>query len=359
MEGAFAGCRLSFNPRYVPAPEQRGLFRHVAGLVTLLMVTTATAEISFPSLPHTHVSHKRMSSLQRAEQGLCASVKLLCTSIYLNGKRAVTALRMPVSRSNWIHPDLASGALLGPPCGQTSLEEPCSTLLGQGQRVQRAVPGDGIPLLQGRQSQWCSRITALPLASWVGSFTHPGSTPALSNVCSSFCGPLPAELSTSRSSSCQLMSVQSREPAQTLFCSPLAWPLGWLMRTVVVLESQEVPMPSGVQHTAHSPACPGGDDAPSHPYPQGLFCTSVSVQLGLKRWRWGRISGTLNVSLHGPVFCRILVQKSCEGELGGNNRLQHLQLQRDCPRAVPGLGLQPSLGQVPLKQGMVMLLPVL
>lgn len=43
-------------------------------------------------------------------------------------------------------------------------------------------------------------------------------------------------------------------------------------------------------------------------------------------------------------------------ELGGNNWLQQLQLQRDCPRAASGLGLQPLLGQVPSKRGMVMLL---
>lgn len=63
MEGAFTGCRLAFNPRYVQAPEQKGLLRHVAALVMLMMVTTATAEIIFPSLPYMHVSHKRTGSL--------------------------------------------------------------------------------------------------------------------------------------------------------------------------------------------------------------------------------------------------------------------------------------------------------
>lgn len=46
-------------------------------------------------------------------------------------------------------------------------------------------------------------------------------------------------------------------------------------------------------------------------------------------------------------------------ELRGENCLQQLQLQRGCPGAVSGLGLQPRLGRLPSKRGMVMLLVVL
>lgn len=109
MEGALAGCRLAFNPRYVQAPEQKGLLRHVAALVPLMTVTTATGEIIFPSLPYMHMSHKRTSSLQRAEQGLRAGVKLLCAYIAPPGKRAVIAPKLYTCRSSWIPPGLTSG----------------------------------------------------------------------------------------------------------------------------------------------------------------------------------------------------------------------------------------------------------
>lgn len=53
------------------------------------------------------------------------------------------------------------------------------------------------------------------------------------------------------------------------------------------------------------------------------------------------------------------MQEPCEVELRGENCLQQLQLQRDCPGAASGLGLQPRLGRLPSKRGMVTLLVVL
>lgn len=78
MEWSFTGCRLAFNPRYVQAPEQEGLFRHVAPLVTLMIVTTATAEIIFPSLPY-KARPTRGQALRREQRK--GSVPMLNSSV--------------------------------------------------------------------------------------------------------------------------------------------------------------------------------------------------------------------------------------------------------------------------------------
>lgn len=80
MEGAFAGCSLAFNPRYEQAREQKGLFKHGAALVTLMMVTTATAEIIFPSLFYARVPQEDKLFVESRVRAPCQCNTALCCS---------------------------------------------------------------------------------------------------------------------------------------------------------------------------------------------------------------------------------------------------------------------------------------